>query len=223
MTFQTTKILGAAPGVQYGGVQDNSTGAPKVDLSIAVVVGRFRRGRIDRMFAVTKESIRARLGYQPSNPDYQVVQDALDLGVPQVWVRRIRGVIDVAVGDCTPSYLQIPIVALPDTTYRIYYQFDDAPMDYFEYEASSTYVHDLFSEFFGSIGVVDGGGGTGSFFYYSGGLTGASTEAEGALPQASSLHLLIAPVSSPAVDLVALVFGESVVAHSCAVVNWQGV
>lgn len=93
MTFQTTKILGAAPGVQYGGVQDNSTGAPKVDLSVAVVVGRFRRGRIDRMFAVTKESIRARLGYQPSNPDYQVVQDALDLGVPQVWVRRIRGVI----------------------------------------------------------------------------------------------------------------------------------
>lgn len=79
--------------MQYQGVKDNSTGAPRVDLSVAVVVGQFKRGRIDRMFAVTKESIRARLGYSPDNPDYQVVQDALDLGVPQVWVRRIRGAI----------------------------------------------------------------------------------------------------------------------------------
>jgi len=91
MTFQTTKILGAAPGVQYQGVQDNSGGPPRPNLSIGVVVGHFKRGLIDRMFPVTKETIRARLGYDPDNRAYQVVQDALDLGVPQVWIRRIRG------------------------------------------------------------------------------------------------------------------------------------
>ena len=123
MTFQTTKILGAAPGVQYNGVQDNSTGAPKVDLSVAVVVGRFKRGLIDRMFAVTKESIRARLGYQPSNPDYQVVQDALDLGVSQVWVRRIRGVI--AGGEIPPPQ---PIGCEGATAWvAIQFEFADFP------------------------------------------------------------------------------------------------
>jgi hypothetical protein len=99
MTFQTTKILGAAPGVQYQGVIDNSTGTPKVDLSVGVVVGNFRRGRLDRMFAVSKETIRARLGYDPENPAYQVIQDALDLGVPQVWVRRLHRPTNTMIGN----------------------------------------------------------------------------------------------------------------------------
>lgn len=84
-----TKVLGAAPGIQYQGFIDQSETPQAASGVVGLVVGTFKRGRVDKPFIVTQESIRARLGYQPENPSYQAVQDALDIGAPVVWVQRV--------------------------------------------------------------------------------------------------------------------------------------
>jgi hypothetical protein len=43
------------------------------------------------VFTVTKDTVKARLGYDPTNPAYQAIVDVLDTGVPLVYVQRIRG------------------------------------------------------------------------------------------------------------------------------------
>lgn len=83
------KVLGAAPGVQWQGVQDQSETNQPDSLGVGVIVGSFMRGRLDRPFAVDANTIRARLGYDPNNLDYMAVQDALDTGAPVVWVKRL--------------------------------------------------------------------------------------------------------------------------------------
>lgn len=85
-----TKALGAAPGIQWQGVVDQSGGSRSGSLGVGLFLGAFGRGRLDRAFPVTADTISARLGYDPSDADYMAVQDALDSGIPQVWVRRIR-------------------------------------------------------------------------------------------------------------------------------------
>lgn len=84
-----TNILGNAVGIQYQGVQDqtetNQIGGP----SAGVVIGEFRRGRLNKPMFVTQDTIRARLGHDPANPNYMAVQDCLDAGVPGIWVMRI--------------------------------------------------------------------------------------------------------------------------------------
>lgn len=89
-----TKTLGAAPGIQFQGTKDQSEVSSIGALSTAVFLGEYKRGRLDRAFAVTTGNIKARLGYDPTNPDYMAVQDCLDAGVPQVYVRRIRSGLD---------------------------------------------------------------------------------------------------------------------------------
>jgi hypothetical protein len=37
---------------------------------------------------ITQDTIKARLGYDPENPDYQAVQDCIDV-VGRVWVLRV--------------------------------------------------------------------------------------------------------------------------------------
>jgi hypothetical protein len=54
-----------------------------------MVVGFFKRGRLDRPMTITKSNIRGLLGYDPKNLDYVSVQDALDTGVPSIQVMRI--------------------------------------------------------------------------------------------------------------------------------------
>lgn len=88
MTALYSKVIGAAPGVQYQGVTDNSA-VPSPAASTAVIVGRFRRGPVGRIFQVTRENIRARLGEDEAGA-FRVVQDILDMGVPSVSVFRIR-------------------------------------------------------------------------------------------------------------------------------------
>lgn len=90
MTAQFTKVLGAAPNVQYQGVTDNTDTLQQQALNRAVFVGEFRRGVLT-LFSVTKETVKARLGYDPTNPVYHAIVDTLDMGVPMVWVQRIRG------------------------------------------------------------------------------------------------------------------------------------
>lgn len=85
-----TKVLGATVGVQYQGVQDQSETNTIDGLNNAVFCGRFKRGPLNKPFAVTADNIRARLGYDPTNPDFIAVQDCLDLGVPKVYVQRFR-------------------------------------------------------------------------------------------------------------------------------------
>jgi hypothetical protein len=90
MTTQFTKVLGAAPNVQYQGVTDNTDTLQQDALNRAVFTGKFKRGVLT-VFTVTKDTVKARLGYDPTNPAYQAIVDVLDTGVPLVYVQRIRG------------------------------------------------------------------------------------------------------------------------------------
>ncbi|MDO5769037.1 MAG: hypothetical protein Q4P13_05990, partial [Psychrobacter sp.] len=67
-----------------------------------VIVGRFKRGRLDQPFKVTLNNYKALLGYDPSNPSYLAVEDALRQGVSEVWVRRIGSPIYAPQKICQP-------------------------------------------------------------------------------------------------------------------------
>lgn len=54
-----------------------------------MIIGRFKRGRLDDVMLITQDNIRAVLGHEASNPDYQIVQDYLNTGVPSVYVFRV--------------------------------------------------------------------------------------------------------------------------------------
>ncbi|AWL27168.1 hypothetical protein DJ533_00345 (plasmid) [Acinetobacter defluvii] len=83
-----TKVLENEVGLQFDRVKDNtgSTGAAPIN---GVITGSFKRGRIDQQMQITQDNIKAVLGYDPENPDYVAVQDALNTGIPYVNVMRI--------------------------------------------------------------------------------------------------------------------------------------
>src|SRR5690554_6698149 len=85
-----TTILGNEAGIQYQGVKDASSvlGVPLIN---GLIVGQFKRGRLDRPMTITLENIRGTLGHDPDNPDYIAVMDALSAGVPSVQVMRVLG------------------------------------------------------------------------------------------------------------------------------------
>lgn len=85
-----TKILGEAVGIQYQGTRDQTETIAN-EAFTGVIVGRFKRGVIGKAFAVTQSTIKARLGYEPENLNYMAVQDALDTGIPSVYVLRLAG------------------------------------------------------------------------------------------------------------------------------------
>lgn len=87
--MRTVKILGEAVGVQWQGVIDRSGSAVANRLTNGLIVGRFLRGRTDKPMLIQQATIRSRLGYEPNNPFYQAVQDALDTGISSVWVLRV--------------------------------------------------------------------------------------------------------------------------------------
>jgi hypothetical protein len=88
----TTTLLDEASGVQYQGVRDLSEVSTSPRLTVGVMVGKFLRGKFYQPFEVTLQNIRARLGYDSNNIDYMAVQDALDAGIPSVWVMRVPAV-----------------------------------------------------------------------------------------------------------------------------------
>ena len=99
-----TTILGNEAGIQYQGVKDASSvlGVPLIN---GLIVGQFKRGRLDRPMTITLENIRGTLGHDPNNPDYIAVMDALSAGVPSVQVMRVKtsaggGVIEVPMITC---------------------------------------------------------------------------------------------------------------------------
>ena len=83
-----TEVLGDESGIQYQGVNDASGGSGAYP-TIGLMVGKFRRGRLDKPMTVTSQNIRALLGYEPDNLDYVAVQDVLNTGVPSVQVLRM--------------------------------------------------------------------------------------------------------------------------------------
>lgn len=90
-----TSVLGNEPGIQYDRPNDKTGGTGTAPIN-NVIVGSFKRGRTDQMMDITKQNIRAKLGYEPDNPDYVAVQDALDTNIPSVKVIRIAD-------GCTPT------------------------------------------------------------------------------------------------------------------------
>ena len=84
-----TEVLGDESGIQYQGVNDASGGNGAYP-TIGLMVGQFRRGRLDKPMTVTSQNIRALLGYEPDNFDYVAVQDVLNTGVPSVQVLRLN-------------------------------------------------------------------------------------------------------------------------------------
>lgn len=83
-----TKVLGNESGIQYQGVNDKTgtTGAAPIN---NLIIGRFKRGRLDQPMVITSDNIRSTLGYDPSNPDYVAVQDVLDTNIPSIQVMRV--------------------------------------------------------------------------------------------------------------------------------------
>ncbi len=84
-----SKILGAAPGVQYQGNKDLSETNSPSTLTSGLIVGRFKRGMTGAPFTVTNNNYQALLGFDPTNPDYMAVQDAFALGISELQVMRV--------------------------------------------------------------------------------------------------------------------------------------
>lgn len=84
----TKTILGEAIGVQHGGIQDRTSSNTVQGITHGLIIGKFKRGRTDQPMRISKDTIKARLGYEPNNPFYQVVQDCVDK-FPSVWVLRV--------------------------------------------------------------------------------------------------------------------------------------
>ena len=99
--MNTTKILGEAVGIQSQGTVDKTETQTKEGLTSALIVGRFKRGRVDKPMTIHQGNIRGQLGYEPTNIDYQAVQDCLDTGVPSVQVLRVGPTLDMPNLDMT--------------------------------------------------------------------------------------------------------------------------
>lgn len=87
-----TTILGNEVGIQYQGTRDASslTGAAQVS---GLIVGQFKRGRLDQPMTITLENVKGTLGEDLDNPDYLAVLDALAGGVPSVQVMRVSNAL----------------------------------------------------------------------------------------------------------------------------------
>ena len=101
-----TKILNTAVGIQRGDVVDKTESTPLPSLTNGVIIGRFKRGRMDKPFKVTSVNYQATLGYEPSNPSYMLVEDAFKRGISEVSVLRV-GSSSVSVNNPQPSYINI--------------------------------------------------------------------------------------------------------------------
>ena len=84
----TQKLLGEAVGIQFTGTRDETGTNPILGLTDGLIVGQFRRGRMDKPMRITKQNIRAELGYDKESVFYQAVQAAL-VQFPFVWVLRV--------------------------------------------------------------------------------------------------------------------------------------
>ena len=110
--MNTTKILGEAVGIQRQDIIDRTEEQTADGLIGAIILGRFKRGRVDAPMEIHQGNIRGQLGYDPKNPDYIAVQDCLDTGVPSVQVLRLKP--SIAEGSSNSDYIMIS----PDFQYE---------------------------------------------------------------------------------------------------------
>jgi len=90
-----SNTIGSAAGIQHQGVIDKSESIGVRSLNNAVIVGRFKRGRMDRPFKVTIDNYKVLLGREPLNPSYMAVDDAFERGIDAVYVLRVGNSIEV--------------------------------------------------------------------------------------------------------------------------------
>ena len=104
-----SKTLGSAAGVQYQGVIDNSEGTNLPSLANGVIIGKFKRGRMDKPFKVTASNYKALLGHDPSNPNYLAVEDAFKRGISEVSILRTGGKSGVEIARYSYLDLSLPL------------------------------------------------------------------------------------------------------------------
>ena len=88
---QLTTLLENESGVQNNGVTDGEQQSDGYPIH-GLIVGYFRRGRLDRSMTITNKNIRGMLGYDFQSPYYRMVQDALNEGASSVQVLRLADV-----------------------------------------------------------------------------------------------------------------------------------
>lgn len=88
-----SKTLGSAAGIQYQDVIDKTESNSLPSLSNGVIIGRFKRGRMDKPFQVTANNYQALLGRDPSNSSYLVVEDTFKRGISEVSILRVGEVL----------------------------------------------------------------------------------------------------------------------------------
>lgn len=156
-----SKTLGSAVGIQYQGVIDKSEGTDLPSLANGVIVGKFKRGRMDKPFKVTAANYQALLGRDPSNPSYLAVEDAFKRGVSEVSILRVGktggGELPLS---CTPTDLEFSHYLLSGDNPP---SFDDGAHGRFrtdsgawvDYESAGGHWREILSEFIGKIPIVD--------------------------------------------------------------------
>ena len=65
--------LGESVAIQSSGLLDKTASNPTQSATNALLIGRFRRGRIDKPMTITGQNIKSELGFEPDNPFYQAV------------------------------------------------------------------------------------------------------------------------------------------------------
>ena len=88
-----TELLENESGLQYDGVDDQRQDESAYP-DIGLMVGRFKRGCYNKPMTITKNNQRAMLGYDPRNPYYAAVEDALETGVNSVQVLRLADAVN---------------------------------------------------------------------------------------------------------------------------------
>ncbi|WP_352309081.1 BspA family leucine-rich repeat surface protein [Psychrobacter sp. W2-37-MNA-CIBAN-0211] len=84
-----SKTLGHAAGIQRQDIIDNSESTDLPASQNGVIMGRFKRGRMDKPFAVTVNNYKALLGDDPFSPSFTVVDDAFIAGAGTLMIMRV--------------------------------------------------------------------------------------------------------------------------------------
>ncbi|WP_198331430.1 hypothetical protein [Psychrobacter aquimaris] len=89
-------VLGAAAGVQNQAGSNNLNSNVMPALVCSVVIGCFKRGRMDKAFKVTADTYKALLGDDPFNPSYTVIDDAFIAGASEIMIMRVGSLVSAA-------------------------------------------------------------------------------------------------------------------------------
>ena len=226
---QITSVLENEPGIQYDHANDKTGGSGIAPIN-NVIVGKFKRGRTDQLLNITKQNIRAVLGFDPTNLSYVAVQDALDTNIPSVKVFRV-----VDTGVCEPVGININGNAFPlypNAILHIDYRVNGGPMQRYTWNHSqpqsqqinyvATILNEFLETFVSSNIVVTGGGGLTYFQRITDGVVLAAASDEVIEPD--PINITLYSVAGQSNDPVMAMFNApQFTLHSCGKKNWQGI